>query len=172
MTDVARDGLHHAMDARAANLEQDRLLHNPDPEINSIAEFAPYVRAEARPKFEVLVGRTLRSNIAEGNSEMEMAGLMEDELARKRLAPTSERWTAKRIARELRDPLAVIAAPAKHDGIAFYRACTTVRELVRELPSHQLLSGAVRHELRATKFALLAKLIATHHVADELGGAA
>lgn len=90
MSEVSRDQLRaemrDALDARALNLEQERLIYNPSPEPDSIVELVARL-ASGRPAEEVLeVRRLLRrfieSNAAEGGLECRLAGSIEASLQR------------------------------------------------------------------------------------------
>ena len=166
---TASKGLAHVMDARGANLEQNALLYNPSPEVDSLAELPAELLRQVRAgnidpalfaTWAKLSRRLLESNIAEGASEMTAAGLLEDHIARARTAPLAARMTAKSIARRLRDPLRVMLDPAAHDAIEFFRAAGAIRDVLAACPREQLLAPAVEHHLGGRKFRLLTQLFA------------
>lgn len=155
--------LRDAMEARARNLAEADLIYNPSPELDSLGELpAELLRAGAPAdlvaQMITLCRQILAHNIAEGDCEMRVAGLMETEIARNRALPALERVTAKAIAARLRGPLAVLADPAAHDAIEFFRASCAVRDVIRAVPRAQLLTLAVAHHLGGRKHRLLTTL--------------
>jgi hypothetical protein len=114
-----RDLLEPALDARAHNLTQAQLIANPTPEVDSLLEHvhalgrdlpASQRRAHVHEALR-LIRDLFNSNRAEGECEQTIAGAA-DQLAAALRAGTVERgWTVKRVARELRDPLAVLVNP-------------------------------------------------------------
>jgi hypothetical protein len=159
---TAQAGLSLAMDARGANLEQTALIFNPSVEIDSLGELPAVLLRHGAPEALVaqmvtLCRRVLESNVAEGNCEMGLAGLLEDHVDRARTLPLELRSTAKQIAARLRGPLAVLLQPGG-DGIEWCKASWTVRDELAATPREQLLAPAVRHELRDRKFRKLTEL--------------
>lgn len=100
------------MEAQSLNRAQDRLLHNPTPEVDSLREV---LAALARPRLSdrqrlrlvaqglLLVNDVVRANAAEREHERDCAGAAE-KLGRKPM-------TVKDAARELRQPLGDLANP-------------------------------------------------------------
>jgi hypothetical protein len=169
---ATRGALERAMDARALNLEQARLVFNASPEVDSIAELpAALLRAGAPAdlvaRLSVLCRQLLASNVEEGRCETAVAGLLERQLSNVRALPVAERLTAKSIARRVREPLAVLlAGAAEYDAAEYFGACCAIREVIAACPPEQLLAPAVRHELRDRKYSLLREL-ATSAMARE-----
>lgn len=160
---AARRALDLALEARACNLLQGRLLFDPSPEADSLLELPAVARGEGASERLValmasLCRRVIASNGAEGQAELELAGLLDGHAARQRRLPAADRLTVKAIAARVRGPLAVLVDPAAHDGVAYYRACCAVRDVVAACPPEQLLSPALAHELRGRKHALLGRL--------------
>jgi hypothetical protein len=112
LTDTREQIVEALMDAQAENIAQDRLLHNPTPEIDSLREV---LSALARPRLSDrermrlagqgmhLVSQIARSNAAEREREHASTGAAE-KLGRKPM-------TVKDAARELRAPLGDLANP-------------------------------------------------------------
>ena len=83
--DQRRSDMRHVLDARALNLEQQRLIFNPSPEIDSLAEIIGRALS-GRPAEELLearrvLKRLLASNHEEGGHERELAASIEQSLS-------------------------------------------------------------------------------------------
>lgn len=159
----ATRGLAAAMDSRALNLAQTRLLFNPTPEEDSLAEdIAGLLRhgvpAETVARLTTRCRLVLQSNVVEGDGEMTIAGIFEDQIQRTLLAPVARRATVKSLAARLRDPLGVMASGGC-DGVAYFKACCAVRDVIQTVPAGQLLTPSMRHELRGRRYDLLASLV-------------
>lgn len=82
--DRLRGEMHQALDARALNLEQQRLIFNPSPECDSLVEHIGRLVSGA-PAAQVvelrrLLRRLARSNAAEGECERALAASIEQSL--------------------------------------------------------------------------------------------
>lgn len=157
----ASHGLEDAMDCRALNLEQTRHLFNPTPEQDSLAEdIAALLRfgvpVDVVAKLTTRCRQILESNVAEGEGEMSLAAIFEDQIHRTLRAPVAERATVKSLAARLRGPLATMLA--RSDGVAYFKACCAVRDILAAVPAEHLLTASMRHELRDRRFDLLASL--------------
>lgn len=159
--------LEPALDARALNLAQQRLIHNPSPEPDSVLELLALMTADTRGEreaFKALVGGAVRlgqSNRAEGGFEARIAGAADRLAVELRDAETGGSpgaLTAKAIARALREPLRTIARPPLGAPERLVAAGRAVGEIFALVPSEQLLSPAVEHELGREKFGALCAL--------------
>lgn len=177
---VRREFLDRGLDARALNLEQAGLLFDPSPECDSIAEVVvalsrllaePCLPSNARSQVRVLVARLVpivrrlaASNTAEGDLQRALCGaadrltreLRDAELNIPRDAAAV--LSAKQIARALRGPLRVLV-DGDEDPLEVADAVRQVEDLLDRVPSVQLLSPWVEHELRGRKFRLLRRLV-------------
>lgn len=161
--------LHPAMDARALNLDQERLFFNPTPEVDSLLEHltAAGMNPAARAACLDVIRRLVAANRAEGEAERQLAGAA-DRLAVELRTAESEGLgapSAKRLAALLREPLGVIAKPPAEDGLRFVAAVRQVDTAIRETPESVLLSSTVEHELGPGRFALLRRLHASRRKA-------
>jgi hypothetical protein len=169
--------LNPILDANALNRQQQRLIANSTPEIDSIAEAFIDVAAENDPALRrrkalhgmALLKQLVAANRAEGECERQAAGEL-DHFARSVRdaelnggAPPKE-WSAKRVARETRDALAVLGQPFTSDEQR-HDAMTVVQRVIAECPRHVLLSDRTAYELSTRKFRLLAELASTVAVA-------
>lgn len=162
----AQHGLGHAMDARAHNLEQTRHLFNPTPETDSLAEelaglLKLGVPAGIVARLTTSCRQILQSNLAEGDSELQLAGLFEQAIERSLAEPVARRATVKSLARRLAGPLSTMLDPA--DGVEYFQASCMVRDVLVAVPAEQLLTGSMRHELRGRRYELLEQLVGAHH---------
>lgn len=70
--------LNEAMDARAHNMDQARLLWNPTPEADSLLEYLHEIRdavpVEVMSKMLTLIRQLVESNQVEGEHERRLAG--------------------------------------------------------------------------------------------------
>lgn len=83
--DDLRACMRSVLDARACNLQQQRILHNPTPECDSLAEHIAELLTEGVPAQRVLemtrlLRRLAESNVAEGGEERYLAGEIETAL--------------------------------------------------------------------------------------------
>lgn len=163
--------LNRAMDARALNLEQERLLFNPTREIDSVLELAQTLVSRdvgTAARLSCLTRRLMESNRAEGDRERDMA-LFADQLATdlRRHELNGPRplllVSAKSLARQVRDDLAVILDPAGHDALRFVTAVRRVDDIIARVPRAQLLAREVAHQLGAARFELLEELISSYN---------
>lgn len=157
-----------AMDARAANVEQQRLLYNPTPDPDSLLEHLELLQegGRARASLRALVALCTdlsSSNSIEAGFELGIAGAA-DQLATdlrdtelNGSAPTL--LTAKGIARRLRQPLSHLAQAAGVGPAQLVKDCATIADAIRHTPRLQLLSPAVAHELGRAKYELLCELV-------------
>lgn len=146
----------HALDAIAANSHQDRLIHNPSEEIDSISEHAGRLlrltSGEARAHVAEIVrlAASLRlSNNAERNSVSAIPKILDG----------PPRWGVKSAAEALRPVLGDLAHPMI-DGARRAAAEQQLADLLEVIPSGLLLVGddiraTLAHELRVTKSTVL-----------------
>lgn len=167
---VRRNFLEPAMDARALNLDQARLLYDPSPEVDSLFEVShavatsPELRVARRhaPRLMHLLGQLHEKNEQEGDRQLLIAGaadlLVTDLRALELSGASPSALPAKAIARELREPLRRLLAPAGGDLFELLGDLRAVDRLIGRTPRAQLLSRTVRYELGKEKFALLERL--------------
>jgi hypothetical protein len=163
-----REFLWPAMDARAHNLEQERVLFDPSPECDSLTERLNALHLHGACPAAIAeclhdVNRLLASNQLEGDSERRIAGAA-DQLA------SDLRWLelnqtglvlalgTKSIAHQLRRPLSVIAARAGCKAGEWVAAVRAVDDVVAQVPRLQLFAPEVRHDLGEAAFALLVEI--------------
>ena len=173
MTDVTaatirREFLEPVLDARAHNVLQERLIANKTPEVDSVADLLGVLTADTRGEREILrklyatAGMLRGSNRQEGASEQSIAAaadVLATDLRGIELNGVTTALTAKSIARQLREPLRMLALSPVAAG-AFVEAGRTIERVVARAPLAQLLSPAVEHELGAEKFQVLRELLA------------
>lgn len=174
-----RTFLDPAMDAIALNREQQRLVYDPSPEVDSLLEHVNALAAAApgpTGTILALLRRFLASNQLEGDSERRIAAAADQltrDLRRSELNSVAPRphaaIPAKRLARTLRGPLAAILSPADRDPLAFVAAVRRVDDAIRAVPTVQLLAPTVRRGMRAEQFALLELLVASRNEGDAAG---
>lgn len=148
-----------ALDAQALNHHQRLLVVNPSDEIDSIAEHVrelvrlatPAQRPHLRAVLKMLRD-LVNSNQAEAERERRIAG------AADHLASVGEPWGKRRVARELRDPLANLASPII-TGAARDDALRRVLDVVALSTRENVLSETVLHEIGAKRFALLTEIV-------------
>ncbi len=164
---VVRDVfLFPSMDARAANIEQRRLLFNSSPEPDSLFEHLELLRSGESRSWRALIAITTdlsASNSIEGDHELGIAGAA-DQLAtdlrdRELNGNAPVPLAAKAIARRLRGSLTSLSQPAGIPATDLLKAATTIAETIRRVPRLQLLSPAVAHELGRRKYELLCELV-------------
>ena len=167
---VAREQfLEPAMDARACNLEQERLVFDPSPQDDSVLEhlrgLAELADCDAE-RTHVLGLTTVTqqiavSNMAEGTFELRISSTADDVsrwLRDRELNQDGAVLGSKDIARALREPLRTLTSP--RPGVwDLVDAVRAVDEVLARVPSTQALSSTVRYELGERKFALLEQLV-------------
>lgn len=152
---VERDFLTPALDARAENLAELRVA----------AQLALHIRDE-HPARQLLVELVTHAK-RQGELECQVAGAADQLVSdcrnweRFRRTPDGPGWSARKIGRVLRDPLADLCNPAV-EGKARQQAQALVFAVLDQAPTAMLLSPAVRHELRDRKFQMLEHLHAEH----------
>lgn len=163
---VRRAFLDPAMDARALNQDQARLIYDPSPEVDSLLEVLGQVSPatdECRRHMKRAIAKCVKlglSNRGEGGLEARVAGAADQltrELHGQQLQGNSA-IAAKACARMLREPLSAIACPPLGEPRRLIEAGRAVGEVFVRVPSEVLLSRAVEHELGVEKFALLSAL--------------
>ena len=164
---VKQSFLGPAMDARALNLNQNFRLANGTPECDSLFEHLRCIEVDTREErthLELALGLVTvvsAENMSEGAIEQLICGAA-DTLARDlrgvELNGVSGVLKAKSIARRLRGPLALLGSPAALPSMAFVDAVREVDDVIRLVPSSQLLSAGVEHELGGARFRLLREL--------------
>lgn len=158
--------LEPTLDAIALNRHQARLVANPTPEVDSLAEhvreLARLATRQQRPHLLAVLEllRTLAaSNDAEQTQEQTVAGLVDRMVSEQRdleLNGTS-RKSARACSRALRPVLADLLNPmlaAEHPA-----RTRLLHQLVREFGPDVCLSEGVRHSLAGRKARLLENLI-------------
>lgn|GEM_PF-4185560 len=157
---IRRNFLDLAIEARAANLEQEKLILNHSPEPDSLVEVLTLLAPpkELVPLCSRLVNEFSYSNAHEGQQEKKLAGNAEALAVDLRKLGSNVRaaLTAKGIATRLREALRTIDAGG--DPAELFRAFHVVSLALREIPAAQLLSASVAYELGGKKFALLNRL--------------
>ena len=167
---VVAEVVEPAMDSRALNLDQSRLLHNPDtPEIDSYMEYVASLAGRGIPadviaKLEGYGWLLVELNGREGTCATAVAGNGE-QIARD-LRPANGGQSLKRpdLARRLRPILDVYVdlhdpkrpnPPAREITLAR----SAMREVQKAVPIETLLSPSLAHELGETKARRLHELI-------------
>jgi hypothetical protein len=151
------------MDARAFNLRQSRLIVNTTPDVDSLAEVLPALRAAGVD--DVLLAmiveflrELLALNHAEGELELQIAGWADElaiDLHTAQLAGEAKTlFGVKQTAALLRAPLGALA-DVDQDTFA---AAGVVHHVLARSPRAQLLAPSLRHELGKGKFELLERL--------------
>lgn len=149
--------VEHSLEAQALNCEQDRLIANDTPELDSIAEHAQQLlrltagAGEARAHVcEIirLASRLRSSNSAERDCLRAIPPLVEHRGRGIRAAQ-----------RALRDPLADLLNPMV-SGPARDLAAEQVRWVLENFPASTLRSDQLCNDIGARKFALLQRLLA------------
>jgi hypothetical protein len=165
--------LDPAMDARALNLNQAFRLTNQTPECDSLLEHLARIHPDGPSErfhlqqMHALAVVVVAENETEGQIEQRIArsaDLLSRDLRGVELNGASGVLTAKAIARRLRGPLQVLVdvdelgAHAGHPGTAILDAAFAVGDVLRLVPSRQLLQPQVEHELRGRLFEKLRDL--------------
>jgi hypothetical protein len=158
--------LEPSMDALALNLGQCYRLQNRTPQCDSLADHLARIQADSpTERFHLeqatgLVVVVAAENESEGAVEQAIAGAA-DTLARElrgvELNGASGVLKAKGIARHLRGPLNVLCdvddgAVSGYSGSEILHAAFAVGDVLRAVPSRQLFSPSVEHELRGRLF--------------------
>lgn len=162
--------LHPVLDARAENLQQRRLIHNPSEETDSIvehlAELARTCTPEQRPHLRAvldLLRELAVSNVREGQGQQTIAGVVDTLAADLRKHETLDRsgdLGVKSIARRLRKPLEDLVNSRSPSSKAVVEARAAVDAVLREVPSAYLIGNvSLRHELGVTRYTRLVELI-------------
>ena len=156
-----------AADAIAANRAQHRLLFNPTPEVDSLAERLIALRRHGVPSgliSELIqdVKQLITLNEHEHGDERALAGAL-DALARAEHAAEREGSRAhdaisvRALVRRLRDDLDTIRASGT--GTEFALAAARVREICSQTPADKLTSNTLRHELGGRRHDLLVEMV-------------
>lgn len=154
------------LDARALNLQQQRLIHNASPEVDSLVEhvreLARTVTVEQREHLAAildLVRDLAESNTTEGDLQRAVVGAAE-EMAHEALdRRVRDALGVKAIANTLREPLGVIAHPDQHPAAAFMSAVDVVYDVLARVPAEKLTARSVCHELGIRKYTALVELV-------------
>ena len=171
----AKNTLDAALEARALNIEQARLLMAATGDAQSLALHIARLLRSGVDAAEVAEMTTLcrhlaESNHREGAEEMRLAAMAEALIARHLGAPVAERITIQSLARRLRPALATIdrqRCGEELDGIAFFQASCVVRDVIAQTDPERLLSRSMEHELRGRCFQLLEELVQAVAVEEE-----
>jgi hypothetical protein len=151
------------MDARAYNLRQSRLIVNTTPEVDSLHELLPALRAAGVDDLLLatvveFLRELLALNHAEGELELQLAGWADElaiDLHTSELAGQASTLLGVRaIAALLRGELGQLADVGREQ----FDAAGVVHGVLGRCPRAQLLSPSLRHELGKGKFALLEQL--------------
>lgn len=147
-----RDCVTRAVEAIALNDEQARVLFDPSPAIDSLAERIVALRHRGVPEPVIRdllmdVRRLLHLNQSERGEECTIAGRLDALVAR----PPGENLTFKTIAQRLRGDLLDLA----HCDAARAR----VTELIARVHADRLLSPTLRHELGGRRHDVLRALL-------------
>jgi hypothetical protein len=163
-----RIALNDAMEAQALGDAEAQRLYNPDPDINSLAERLLQLRAHNVPEPHLQAIFTdlravIQLNTAQTSHDAAVSGQL-DELATSLHRDTTQATVTRALgihalARALRPALAVLQAPASHSASEYVRAVRDIDRIITTTPRSRLLSHSVRHELGATKHALLTELV-------------
>lgn len=154
--------LDPAMDARALNLEQHFWIDNGTPECDSVLDHLACIDPDSiserthLEQLRALAFVVAAENMSEGQIERTICGaadLLARDLRGVELNGVSGVLAAKGIARLVRGPVDRMLAGDE----SFEDACALVDVFAR-VPSAQLLSHAVEHELWTKRFAKLREL--------------
>jgi hypothetical protein len=173
---VERAFLEPGLEAVALNRQQQRLLYDPSPAVDSALEHllalwrlagppsspqgSPDVAAHVTATLSL--GRRLASSNAREREHVRAVCGEADRLTRdlrfaERVAADAG-LSAKAIARQVRAPLTVLEGRDPDDQWAVVDAVFALDLVFAAVPAAQLFSPAVRHELRGRRFALLREL--------------
>jgi hypothetical protein len=157
------------LDARAENLRQARLAHNPSPEIDSMAEHIAAAALTATPGQLVhlravarLLGELLESNAREGGHQLSVSGVVDRLAADLRRHETTARTSfgVQQLARALRKPLETIVNARGAGSQKYVTAVRQVEDVLRMVPATHLLDNvSLRHELGLAKYEALTRFI-------------
>lgn len=163
--------LEPALDARALNDAQQRLIQNDTPEVDSVTEHLTLIGrhlrgTDATPDLVHLFDRVLElrdSNVAEGGLERTICGRADRLVTDLRTLELSgsggpSPLAARSLARRLREPLRVIAEPPLGDPRALVDAGRKVGEVIAHIPAEQLFTRDVTRELGERRAATLRAL--------------
>lgn len=152
--------LDKALDARCHNIDQDNLLFNPSPEVDSLGELLaaapmpPEMKAAAFNFIRMLA----KSNQAEGGCENDIAGAADELILLARRAPSpGEALTVLGLARALR-PLLKAYAEAEPDSFTQKLAAREIRQITSRVTSRQIGSSALAAQLGPRRHDLLVKI--------------
>jgi hypothetical protein len=170
----ARSLMGEAMDARCANLEQQNLLVNATPEVDCIADhLALLVRAGVDPALIARIAQLTRQiatlNVQEGDSEMSLAGHLDDLASRLHDMERNgmqQAFSVKAMGDELRWALPIAYEPAGHTAADVVRAGATVNRILDGTPAAQLFTASMRKELRDTNYGRLVELHAARFTSE------
>jgi hypothetical protein len=157
-----RPALDAAMDARGANLEQEALIFDPDPEVNSLAEYVSVllrhgVPAEVIANIATLLRRLAQSNAVEGACERTTVGVLDRAVADLHHDGRRTGLTVKDAAERLRPHLRAIAPLC--DGVTYFRACCAIRDVLAQVDEQAARGSAMRNQLGAGRHDLLLSLL-------------
>lgn len=141
MTDLAPSAtglvpaLGHVMDARLHNLDQEILVFDPSPTVDSAMEHAAalltcaeHLRPHHVGSLLELLRRLVESNRAEGGHELGAAGVLDPLVKQLHGQGRRSQITVKEAACHLRAPLQVIRN--RPDGVAFFTQACKVRDVL------------------------------------------
>jgi hypothetical protein len=156
---IRRGMLEPALDARAINIAEERQCESLLDHIANLHPAGPGSAEVAEIRRLALLLHD--ENSAEGDLEREVihnADTLTRDLRGVELNGVSGVLTAKCIARLLREPLNVLCDMAGHDAHTIVHAARQVDDVIRQVPTAQLLAPQVRHELWHRRFDLLCDL--------------
>jgi hypothetical protein len=172
---LQRKVLDPALEAIALNRAQERIVYDPSPERDSIAEWVNAM-ADSDPEscaaIMGLLAQLVASNQLEQTEILRIAGFSDEtirhlrRLERTAAGATSQAWTRRRLIDRLRQPLAVIADPVPHDAMTFVQAVRVVDDLIVRVPLSDLLADAVLYQLGQAKAAKLRELVESRNESD------
>lgn len=152
---AVRGALASTMEAQAAGRAEALQILNPDPEVNSLAEYVVALKSQIDQTTYRAILRLLRDilalNIEQLGHEYDATGVL-DELATILHRAECERQVTraigvKAIARNLRGPLGIISRPLGHTAAEFIAATRTVDEALDGTSETVLRGPTLRHEL-------------------------
>lgn len=156
--------LTHVMDARLHNLDQEVLVFDPSPDVDSAMEHAAALLScpdRDRPRHVGELLRLLRqiveSNRCEGGHELSAAGIIDPLVKTLHTSGRRSSLTAKDGAARLRAPLQVIAN--RPDGIAFFHQACRIKDVVAVMDDHVIRGAGMRKALGPNRHDLLLSLL-------------